>query len=148
MLRLASTVGACNAVFPAVYASPAAWPFLHLSSHLPAPPAGATPLYVSLNVNGSISANSGFQGFDLSKDAGALCRLHCCLATRHSVGSCTAACALFTASLPHLVAVLAAAAEVSAAHVMHIHPAQQKGPAVPRPCISPSPTCSSSFPLP
>lgn len=33
---------------------------------------GATPLYVSLNVNGSISANSGFQGFDLSKDAGAV----------------------------------------------------------------------------
>ncbi|KAI7841319.1 hypothetical protein COHA_004938 [Chlorella ohadii] len=34
--------------------------------------AGATPLYVSLNVNGSITANSGFQGFDLSKDAGSV----------------------------------------------------------------------------
>lgn len=34
--------------------------------------AGATPLYVSLNVDGSITANSGFQGFDLSKDAGAV----------------------------------------------------------------------------
>ena len=39
------------------------------------PPAGATPLYVSLNVNGSISANNGFEGFDLSKDAGAPNRL-------------------------------------------------------------------------
>ena len=49
----------------------------------PALPAGATPLYVSLNVDGSITANSGFQGFDLSKDAGAWGCLTACVCMMH-----------------------------------------------------------------